>query len=103
MSSGVQRILVVEDDDDAREAIAETVTLAGYEVVLARHGREALDVIEGGAEPPSAVLLDLMMPVMDGWTFLSALGKRRRAIPVVVMSAARDVVLPPQIELLRKP
>jgi FixJ family two-component response regulator len=49
------------------------------------------------------VLLDLIMPVMDGWTFLSVLGDRRRAIPVVVMSAARDAILPSQIELLRKP
>jgi CheY-like chemotaxis protein len=101
--TSVQSVLVVEDDDDAREAIAETVARAGYQVTTARNGRDALDMIEQSDEPPSAVLLDLMMPVMDGWTFLSALGDRRRAIPVVVMSAARDAMLPDQIELLRKP
>jgi CheY-like chemotaxis protein len=103
MPSSAQRILVVEDDDDVRESIAETVSRAGYEVSTARHGREALEMIEHADEPPSAVLLDLMMPVMDGWTFLSKLGDRRRQIPVVVMSAARDALLPAQIELLRKP
>jgi CheY-like chemotaxis protein len=101
--SPAQSILVVEDDDEAREAIAETVAGAGYQVRTACNGRDALDMIERGDDPPSAVLLDLMMPVMDGWTFLSALGDRRRAIPVVVMSAAADAMLPAQIELLRKP
>jgi CheY-like chemotaxis protein len=98
-----QRVLIVEDDDDVRESIAETVARAGYQVETARHGREALDIIDRSDEPPHAVLLDLMMPVMDGWTFLSKLGPKRREIPVVVMSAVRDAILPQQVEYLRKP
>jgi CheY-like chemotaxis protein len=103
MASTAQRILVVEDDDDVRESIAAAIAAAGYEVDTARHGREALEYLDRADQPPAAVLLDLMMPVMDGWTFLSHLGDRRRAIPVVVLSAARDALLPPQVELLRKP
>lgn len=93
-------ILVVEDDDDVRDLLVETVERAGYEVAFARHGGEALAWL--AAHRPAAIVLDLMMPVVDGWTVLSKLDRR---IPVVVLSAVaqRDVVLPPAVMFLPKP
>jgi CheY-like chemotaxis protein len=80
-------VLVVDDDADILEAIGEILTLEGYRVARARHGLDALDKI--AAERPSLILLDLMMPVMDGASFAQALRKRRPEldIPIVVISA----------------
>jgi len=91
-------ILVVEDDDDVRELLADVVGRAGYEVATARHGGEALEWLRD--RKPAAIVLDLMMPVVDGWTVLS---KVDRAIPVVVLSAVRDAVLPPAVTFVAKP
>jgi CheY-like chemotaxis protein len=85
-------ILIVEDDDDIREALTQILELEGYPVRSAGNGREALDVIE--KEPvPCVILLDLMMPVMDGWQFRSEQLKDPRAakVPVVVISADASV------------
>ncbi len=81
-------ILVVEDD----AAIARFVSLAleeeGYTVLLAANGAEALDVL-GTGELPNLVLLDMLMPVMDGWEFARQFRERYdRQIPIVVMTAA---------------
>ncbi len=81
-------ILVVEDDFAIRETIAELLESEGYGVRRAANGAEALDRLHGEGLP-SVILLDLMMPVMDGWEFRS----RQRSdpalsgIPVVVLSA----------------
>lgn len=82
------RILLVEDDADVRTALAELLEEEGYEVVCATNGAEALaELASPGA--PSAILLDLAMPVMDGWTFRSRQRSdpRLAAIPTVVISA----------------
>jgi CheY-like chemotaxis protein len=85
-------ILIVEDDDDIREALTQILELEGYAVREAANGREALD-ISARQPTPSLILLDLMMPVMDGWQFRSeqlkdpALSK----VPVVVISADASV------------
>ncbi len=82
------RILVVEDDSDLRQSLAELLEGEGCEVACAKDGQDALRQLDGPA--PQAILLDLMMPGMDGWTFRS----RQRAdprlarIPTVVISAA---------------
>jgi DNA-binding response OmpR family regulator len=87
----VNHILVVDDDPAIRDVVADILEMSDYRVKTATNGAEALAQIR--VEQPAAVLLDLMMPVMDGWEFL----RRCRAqawsaqIPVVVMSAARDV------------
>jgi two-component system, chemotaxis family, chemotaxis protein CheY len=80
-------ILVVEDDPDILEAVSDVLLGEGYRVARARHGREALDRV--AAEPPDLILLDLMMPVMDGLAFARALRAdgRQPPIPVVVISA----------------
>ena len=84
----VSRILRVEDDDAIRESLAEGLRDHGIKVAVAAHGREALDVLR--AEPlPSAIVLDLMMPLMDGWDFRHAQlsDPALRDIPVVVITA----------------
>src|SRR5688572_27353229 len=83
-------ILLVEDDNDVREAIAEGLEDAGYQVFAAENGQEALDYLGSAPQLPSLILLDLMMPTMDGWQFHEQLSHHPRCahIPVVVLSAA---------------
>jgi CheY-like chemotaxis protein len=82
-------ILVVEDDIDLRETLSEALRFEGFNVVGVEHGEAALRHLSTGARP-CAILLDLMMPVMDGWTFRAELQKKPTLarIPVVVMTAA---------------
>jgi CheY-like chemotaxis protein len=85
-------ILVVEDDHDVRLAIVELLDDEGYRTRTARNGVEALSQLDR-ATPPRMILLDLMMPVMDGWTFRARqlANPAWSRIPVVVMSANCDV------------
>jgi CheY-like chemotaxis protein len=80
-------VLVVDDDPDILDAICDILEAEGYRVSRARHGLEALDRVD--EERPSIILLDLMMPVMDGLAFSQALQQRRveHRIPIVVISA----------------
>ena len=81
-----RRILLIEDDAELREAMQETLALRGHEVVPAGNGRDALR--EMRLARPDLVILDLMMPVMDGWQFRAEL-KRDPAladVPIVVIS-----------------
>ncbi|TXD36676.1 response regulator [Lujinxingia vulgaris] len=86
---GVGPVLVVEDDDATRELLMRTIRGGGWQVLGARDGLEALDTIDGGVVP-SAILLDLMMPRLDGFGLLERLRRRPEAaqIPVIVFSAA---------------
>ncbi len=81
-------MLVVDDHPDMRALLVDWLDFWGYRSVPAANGREALDVLESG-EPISLILLDLMMPVMDGWTFrknqLGRPGLDR--IPTAILSA----------------
>ncbi|HKF43338.1 MAG TPA: response regulator [Thermoanaerobaculia bacterium] len=84
-------VLVVEDDPELLLSLSEVIESEGYNVACARHGLEALGRLRGGVHP-SVILLDLMMPIMNGWQFRyeqrqdSDLAK----IPVVVVSAKSD-------------
>jgi CheY-like chemotaxis protein len=80
-------VLVVDDDPDILEALCDIVEVEGYRVIRARNGAEALARVQ--AEVPDVILLDLMMPVMDGAAFAAALRDRPggSAIPLVVISA----------------
>jgi CheY-like chemotaxis protein len=82
------RILVVEDDADIRHALMELLNEEGYQVDGAGNGLEALAALRGGPRP-DLILLDLMMPIMDGWQFRSAQRKdpSLAAIPVVLLTA----------------
>jgi CheY-like chemotaxis protein len=81
-------ILVVDDDDEIRRTIADVLEDEGYRVDLAENGQEALALIDP-SRPPLVILLDLMMPVMDGWGVLAALraDPALAGIPVVIISA----------------
>ncbi|MBX3204964.1 MAG: response regulator [Labilithrix sp.] len=82
-------ILVADDDPEMVNIIVEALTHKGYRVATARHGKEALARVE--AEQPRLILLDMKMPVMDGWTFARALHERYgRSIPIVVITALED-------------
>jgi DNA-binding response OmpR family regulator len=84
------RVLVVEDDDDLRGSLTHSLQCEGYDVDEARNGREALEHLHDG-KLPGCILLDLMMPVMNGWQFRQAQQEDpNRAIadiPVIVLSA----------------
>ena len=66
------RVLVVEDNDAARESLALFLGREGYEVILAANGEEALNHLHRGLKP-DLILLDMLMPVLDGWHFLEQL------------------------------
>ncbi len=87
-----RRVLIVEDDDNLRDALGHTLADEGWQVEPAGNGAQAMDMIDP-ANPPSIILLDLMMPVMNGWQFLEQREYRRglAEIPVVVMSAHLDI------------
>ncbi|RYZ35380.1 MAG: response regulator [Myxococcaceae bacterium] len=98
-------VLVVEDDDDVRAAIAEILEAEGHEVVVAAHGQEALEELVH-LPPPSLILLDLMMPVMGGVEFLRHLRvdwPRLKAVPVLVLTAVATEAPSGTQGLLRKP
>ncbi|MDX2165347.1 MAG: response regulator, partial [Gammaproteobacteria bacterium] len=84
---GVSTILVVDDDESARDIMSAAAKKAGWSVVLAENGREALEQIKKSI--PSVILLDLMMPEMDGFTVITELQKEEkwRDIPIIIVSA----------------
>jgi CheY-like chemotaxis protein len=82
------RVLVVDDDPGVRTLIADLLSGAGYQVDLASNGREALLCVE--RQRPALVLLDLVMPVLDGPQFVRELGVRGLHLPVLVVSADQN-------------
>lgn len=84
-------ILIVEDDHNIRLMLRDTLEYEGYKVFTVPHGQEALDALKGMGQP-GLILLDLNMPVMDGFQFLAAKAADPSIadIPVVVVSAEKD-------------
>ena len=83
-----QSILIVDDDPAILVTVAAILEFEGYQVEQARNGAEALVVLEQGR--PGLVLLDMRMPVLDGWGFARALTERGIHLPILVMTAAQD-------------
>lgn len=89
MTCGTFRnILLVEDEPDIQESLKDALESEGYRVVAASNGREALDRLHDMPRP-GLILLDLMMPVMNGWEFADALQAdlEHSAIPILVFTA----------------
>ncbi len=85
-------VMIVEDDDEIRELLAEMLAEGGFHVSTARHGKDALQLLRTKPHP-NIVLLDLMMPVMDGWQMRAEMlaDPKLAAIPVIIVSGAADV------------
>lgn len=88
---GCNSVLVVEDEADIRESVTELLEYEGYHVVAAVHGKEAFEILPS-MPTPCLILLDLMMPIMDGWEFSQQLSQDPAfaEIPVVIVSAFSD-------------
>jgi CheY-like chemotaxis protein len=86
-------ILVVDDDAGIRDLLVEFLVLHGHIVDSAVNGRHALELLKVVLKPPELILLDLSMPVLDGWGFLEERSKDRDllVIPVLVMSATPGI------------
>ena len=90
-----KKILIIEDDANIREVLELALEFEGYDIVTAVNGKDGIDQIGKGITP-DLILLDLMMPVMNGWEFLEALklDKTSNHIPVIVVSAFMDKSAP---------
>jgi CheY-like chemotaxis protein len=98
-------VLLVDDDQDVREAVGDFLGVVGYEVALAENGSAALARLAAEGVP-CIVLLDLVMPVMDGWQFLDVVhaDARLAAMPVVIASAHAETHPPRDVAaILPKP
>jgi len=86
-------VLVIDDEEDIRAALRQILEEEGYATAEASNGAEALALLEGSAFPPRLILLDLMMPKMDGWEFLLRIDEdpKLHGIPVALMSAHESV------------
>ncbi len=84
-------VLIVEDDPDIREVTKLFLSMLGHKSVAAENGKEALELLEKG-QRPCVILLDLMMPIMDGWGFADAISQNEdfRQIPIIVVTAFAD-------------
>ena len=98
-------VMVIEDDDDVRDEIADAIARSGATVVPATNGLEALQKLARAPELPRLILLDLMMPVMDGWQFRQAQRDQQRLkdIPVVAITAGDLIERPIDVGVLPKP
>jgi CheY-like chemotaxis protein len=99
------RVFVVDDDEALLDALAGLLESEGYEVETARNGKEAIEKLATIA-PPGVILLDLKMPVMDGWQFLAARSADPAAprVPVVLLSGLAFIPNAPGVaDFLSKP
>jgi CheY-like chemotaxis protein len=97
-------VLIVEDDEPVRDAMREILEEEGYVITCAVNGEEALRVL-AGVPHPRLILLDLMMPVMNGWELLRALraSATLAGIPVVVLSSLSGTEAPVGVPAVKKP
>ena len=96
-------VLIVEDEDDIREVVANALEQEGFQVYQAETGARALELLKEMPHP-SLILADLMMPVMSGWDLIKALSQddRLATLPVVVISAV-DHAAPQGFRRIKKP
>jgi DNA-binding response OmpR family regulator len=82
-------VLVVEDEPDLVWVIRFNLEMEGYRTLVASNGQAALDILRAEAEPPELMLLDLMMPIMDGWAVLEEIRREGWERPKVIVVSAR--------------
>jgi CheY-like chemotaxis protein len=95
-----ERILLVEDDPDTRDALHDVLTEAGYLVECVANGQEALELVDG-QPAPAAILSDIQMPGMDGTELAARMS--RRCVPVILLSGRADGLVLPGVRVLLKP
>jgi len=97
-------ILLVEDEEDLREMMREVLVQGGYHVLAASDGQQALDAL-AGVDRVCVVILDLLMPRMNGWDFVEALRREpgNAQIPIVVHTSAPNQAPAGVTRVLRKP
>ena len=97
-------VLIVEDEEDLREMMREALERKGYSVVTAQEGQDALNKIEG-IDQLCLVLLDLLMPGMNGWDFFTKMRERPELakVPVIVHSSASNRAPEGVTRVLQKP
>jgi len=105
--NGRKKVLLVEDDEDVREAVEQILSDEGYHVVAASDGARALEVLAEGRHQFCTVILDVLMPGVDGAEFLARAREQLRTIPVLLFSAShlpRQLREDPQVkDLIPKP
>lgn len=98
-------VAVIEDDEDIRNTLKDVLSEEGYDVHTAENGAQGLNLL-GASAGPCVILLDLMMPIMNGWEFIVACrgDQRLSSIPIVVLTAAGNASKPDGASILmRKP
>lgn len=97
-------VLIVEDEEDLRELMRDALGMHGYHVVTAQEGAEALQKLDSVGRP-CLILLDLLMPGMNGWDFFDRLRERTEfaSVPVIVHSSASDRAPQGVTRVLQKP
>ena len=100
-----RHVLLVEDDDDIREALRGLLEGEGYQVSEAPNGADGLAILAAANPLPCVALVDLMMPILDGWQFLERVREDPRfaGLEVVVITAATEPQIPVGPVVLRKP
>ena len=79
-------VVVADDDDDLRSAVAEALRVEGYVVSEARDGAELIEMLDQGSVLPDVIVADVKMPRLSGFGVLQALGRAHRDVPVVLMT-----------------
>ena len=106
IAQATETVLVVDDDDDVRDAVVLALESGGYPVLQATDGTEALEVIENNADTIELVITDLNMPVRGGAELIDDLAKAHPNLPVVVVSgcsSSENTDLPPEVLFVPKP
>jgi CheY-like chemotaxis protein len=98
-------VLIIDDDGDVREALSQFLRGNGFRVFCAENGKAAFDEIRKQRQPPKVILLDLAMPVMDGYTFLDRARQNPKIknVPVIVITGNEPKTAPGATMVLTKP
>lgn len=87
-----KKLLIVEDDEAIRQMMQDVLEIEGYEILSASDGQQGLEMLRAHAETPCLIILDMMMPKVNGWQFLDEqrANPKYAGIPVIVCSAYRE-------------